>query len=324
MIDVQKIIEMARQGHDPKVVDVGESLGIVAPALLVPGAGGVMELLEIKPFIDAYRERPERYEGRAALGDLSSFIDHANRFKDANSAIFISSDPAKPWFLSVLDYHEARNTKGPATDAKLEQVTGAAPRFGRHRGGYVPVFSNEWEAWTAASGKALTQEQFANLIQTQARDIYDVGSDDPRLGDLASWFAKRFARGIGADEFFGSSARMLECSEGLTATVLEHVDDVAKLGATGATKITFGRETKTSVDVPAAFVIEVPVFRGGDLWQLPVRLKYTLRVAGDMKRAEWRIDLFGAERTVTEVVKDMGETVRKATALPVFVGSPES
>ncbi len=41
--------------------------------------------------------------------------------------------------------------------------------------------------------------------------------------------------------------------------------------------------------VPAAFVIAIPVFTGGDLYQLPVRLK-----------------------------------VREGTGLPVFMGSPET
>jgi hypothetical protein len=95
------------------------------------------------------------------------------------------------------------------------------------------------------------------------------------------------------------------------------------MGATGDTRITFGAETKTDVDIPAAFVIEVPVFRGGDLWQLPVRVRYTVRLAGDTERAEWRLEVFGVERTIADVVKDMGKTVKEATGLPVFAGAPE-
>lgn len=324
-----EIIKAARSGHVPQILDVGVLVGVKAPVLLVPAVDGSIGMHQLKNTIDAYRDRPERYSGMATLDDLSSFVAHANRFKDADSAIFISGDPARPSFLSMLDYSEARNAAGPVGggETKLMPVEDAAPRFGKHRGSYVPVFSDEWKAWTGASGKPMTQEQFAALIQGRARDIFDVFENDvetARLGELASWFAKRFARGIPAHEFYGSAERMLECSEGLTATIEETIADQTKMGATGAVKITFGSQAKTAVDIPAAIVIEVPVFRGGDLWQLPVRLRYTVRQHGDTKRAEWRIEVFGAERTIADVVKDMGETVRKATALPVFVGAPES
>jgi hypothetical protein len=326
-VGVAEIIKAARQGHDTKIVDVGEMLGIVAPVLLGPDEGGGMSYDSLKEEIDKWRDRPERYEGTARLEDLASFIAHANRFKDADSAIFISSDPAKPSFLSVLDYHETKNAAHAINESTEQTVPVAgSPRFGKHRGSYVPVFSDEWKAWTEAAKRPLSQAEFAALIQSRARDIFDVMGDDyetGRLGDLASWFAKRFARSVSPHEFYGDAQRMLDCSEGLTATITETVGDVAKMGSTGETRITFGADTKTSVDIPAAFVIEVPIFRGGDLWQLPVRVRYTVRVVGDTKRAEWRLEVFGGDRTIADVVKDMGKTVRDATGLPVFVGSPE-
>jgi len=341
-----EIIKAARQGHDAKILDVAEgAVDLFVPMLVLPDGYGGLVAHSVKDEIDKYRERPERREGTARLEDLSSFVAHANRFKDADSAIFISGDPARPSFLSVLDYHERANvevpgkvapdalataaqgrTSGVQSPATTEHRAEALPRFGRHRGSYLPVFSTEWQAWKDASGKALSQAEFAALIQTRARDIYDVDTDDietGRLGDLASWFAKRFARGLDPAEFYGSSQKMLELSEGLTATITDRVGDVQKYAA-GATKITFESERSTDVEIPAAFVIEVPVFRGGDLWQLPVRLRYTVRSVADTKRAEWRVEVFGAERTVADVVKDMGETVAKGTGLPVFVGSPET
>lgn len=324
------IIRAARQGHYVTIVDVNETHdGPFSPVAFVPNNAGGFDLKSVKPFLDEYREQPERREGTARLEDLSSFIAHANRFKDDDSAIFVSGDPARPSFLSVLDYHERASVE---IEGKREINLNASPRFGTHRGSYMPVFSTEWQAWTLAAGKALTQEAFASLIESRARDIFDVDQGEvwealesmpSRLGDLARWFGKRFARGVSPCSFYASAETMLILAEGLTATVTDRVGDVTRRES-GATKITFESERSTDVEIPAAFVIEVPVFRGGDLWQLPVRLRYTLRQHGDSKRAEWRIEPFGVERTIADVVKDMGETVRQATGLPVFVGAPES
>ncbi len=313
---IQQVIDAARQGHDAALIDAGELVGVKAPMLVLPDVGGKLAAVSLKGEIDKYRDRPERRAGTAKLEDLASFIAHANRFKDADSAMFVSGDPASPSFTCVLDYHERVNL---GDDGKAPS---ALPRFGVHRGSYRPVFSAEWTAWTGASGSPMTQEAFANLVQGRARDVRDIEHSDERLGELALWFAKRFARGLLPEEFYASSAKMLELSEGLTATITDRVGDVQKRES-GATKITFESDRSTDVEIPAAFVIEVPVFRGGDLWQLPVRLRYTVRSHGDSKRAEWRIEVFGAERTIADVVKDMGETVREATDLPVFVGSPE-
>jgi hypothetical protein len=324
----ESIIKAARQGHEPVIIDVAENtpLDVMAPVAFVPTDGGGFALANVKPFIDAYRERPERRTGTAKLDDLASFIAHTNRFKDDDSAIFVSGDPARPSFLSVLDYHEAVN--GPSEE---KRGSDPEPRFGQHRGAYVPVFSDEWKAWTGVAGKGLSQADFASLIESRARDIFDVNEMDDvapeegspsRLGEMARWFSRRFARGKAPSEFYATAETMLVMAEGLTATVTDRVGDIAKRDS-GGTRITFESDRATDVEIPAAFVIEVPVFRGGNLWQLPVRLRYALRQAGDTKRAEWRIEPFGVERTVADVVKDMGETVQKATGLPVFVGAPE-
>ncbi len=318
----ESIIRAARQGHEVKIIDVNEAVdGPFAPLAVVPKGDGGFELQSIKPTLDLYREQPERRKGTAVLEDLPSFIAHANRFKDSDSAIFVSGDPSRPSFLSVLDYHEAMNIIASVGEGSTEHRNDASPRFGVHRGSYVPVFSTEWLAWTGAAGKALSQEAFAALIESRARDIFDV-EDGGRLGEMATWFAERFARGKDPSDFFAPGDVMLLMAEGLTATITDRVGDVTRRES-GATKITFESERSTDVEIPAAFVIDVPVFRGGDLWQLPVRLRYALRTVGDTKHAEWKIEPFGIERTIADVVKDMGVTVAKSTGLPVFVGSPE-
>lgn len=327
------IIKAAREGQENEVLVI-EHKGVTAPMLLVNQGNGAFGLHNVKPTLDAFRERPERRTGIAKLGDLASFNRHVNRFKDADSAIFVSADTAKPpVFLAVLDYHEAVNPEAPsdvkalppdASNRPTATPRAASPRFGVHRSSYTPEFSDEWKLWTAANGKALLQGEFAALVETGARDILDVDSDQPeRVAELPAWFAKRFGGTQAIGDFFASSGRMLAMAEGLAVTIEDRIGDITTR-QTGAKTVAFMSETRSEVEIPRAFLLALPIFRGGDIFQIPARLKLSARPNGDSKRLEWKVDLYGVERTVKACVEAMAETVAGATGLPVFTGTPEA
>jgi uncharacterized protein YfdQ (DUF2303 family) len=319
---IPAIIEAARAQKGAEVVDVlgtmdapdGFPISAVPMLITYDPDGGqrpASVLAEVKAWRDAFATKPERREGTATLDELESFIAHALRFKDDGSAIFVSGGATSPKFTSVLDYH-------PAGEA--EKVD---PRFRKHRGVFAPAFSDEWKAWTQADKKSMSQADFSAFITANVRDVLDVDAQHPdRLAEAPAWYAKRFGGGRAPGEFFASAQRLLEVAEGLTITVEDRVSDVARRD-TGETKISFESKGTTDIEIPVAFVIELPVFVGGDLLQVPVRLRLILRTEGDTKRASWRIELFGATRTVLACVADMREQVKAKTGLPVFAGSPE-
>jgi uncharacterized protein YfdQ (DUF2303 family) len=319
---ISAIIEAARAQKGAEVVDalgmadMPDGFPISAVPMLITydpdgGQHSTSVLAEVKAWRDAFATKPERREGTATLDELDSFIAHANRFKDDGSAIFVSGGATSPKFTSVLDYH-------PAGEA--EKVD---PRFRRHRGIFEPAFSDEWKAWKQANGRGLSQADFSRFITDSVRDVLDVDAQHPdRLTEAPAWYAKRFGGGREPGEFYANAQRLLEVAEGLTVTVEDRVSDVARRD-TGETKISFESKGTTDIEIPVAFVIEVPIFTGGDLFQLPVRLRFNLRTEGDTKRASWRIELFGATRTVLACVADMREQVKAKTGLPVFAGSPE-
>lgn len=321
---VPAIIEAARAQRGAEVIDVAHGIDLTqlpggvqidsVPMLLMPTAHG-QEPLSVLEEIEAYRKafatEPFRRKGTATLEELDSFVAHAVRFKDAGSAIFVSGGATAPKFTSVIDYH-------PAGEAEK-----TAPRFGEHRGTYTPAFSPEWLAWKAVDGKGLTQAGFASLITTNVRDVFDVPEGDgPPLTEAPQWYADRFGKGRTPADFFASAERLLGLAEGLSVTVEDRVTDVARRD-TGEQRITFTSTAATEVEVPVAFVIQLPIFVGGDLYQIPVRLRFFLRTEGDMKRASWRIELFGADRTVLACVEAMREKIAAGTGLPLFAGSPE-
>ena len=237
---IPAIIEAADRGHAPEVIDVGKDLGIVAPMLVRPVAGGGYQVEGVKATIDAYRVRPARRTGTAKLTTLDSFIDHAMRFMDDGSAIFIDDNPAAPGFLSVLNYHDPVNVEAPAAPsampgdlAPMMSIADALPRFGDHRGVYIPAFSDEWKLWAEADGEQLEQSEFGALIERGARCILTV-EDPPEgeerkgpnpLSEGAEWFAKRFGRRFTPAQFFGSADTMGELAQGLVANVEETIGE---------------------------------------------------------------------------------------------------
>ena len=343
-----QIIEAARARKGAKLIDLTQFIDDAEPVpmLALPQAGGGVDtssvLAEVKAWKEFRRERPDRREGTAQLGDFDSFCAHTNRFKDADSAIWISGDPNKPKFTSVLDYHEAVNEPeadlGPLLPAKpgdlpvtVEKTAPrtALPRFGKHRGVHVPEFSEEWRLWSGVHERPILQADFAKLIENGARDIVDVAdmpTDDhgaPRLLALAAWFHQRFGGRVEASDFYASQAKMLEMAEGLIANIEEKVGDLTSFSG-GSKAVIFESATRSEVKIPTAFLLELPVFRGGDLVQLPARLRMSARAVGDTKRLEWKVSLYGADRAIRKEIADMSESVKVRTGLPVFVGEPET
>lgn len=299
--EAEAVAKIARDGlRRPELVDVcdpnhGEPGGTV---LALPDG---YTLHDVKEILDQYRTIPERRKGTAQLGDLASFIAHTNRFKDDGSALFASPDPTMPSLLSVLDYHPA----GAPGDV--------GPRWGKHRGLYCFPVSPEWAAWTEQSGKPMGQAEFAAWLEARLLDVAAPGSEGPHAQD--------FARTLGVT--FASPTRLLELSQGLSIRVGARVQNAANLSS-GETKLTYHVEHEDEaggpVTVPKAFLIGIPVFRGGAGYVLPVHLRYRM-IGGSIT---WLFEIHGADRAFDDAFCEACELAKESTELPLFVGSPEA
>lgn len=270
-------------------LDAAGNRAVILPAGLEP--------YSIKELVDEYRTVPERRKGTASLQDLASFVAHANRFKCETSAIF--ADPTKPSLVSVLDYHPA----GP----KNEDA-----RHGGHRGLYLFPLSDEWKAWKDLDKKPLGQAEFAEMVETRITDFADPAG--------AGESAKTLSQLVGCQ--FASPSRLLELSRGLTVRVGARVQNATNL-ATGEASMRFesahSDEAGAPLKVPGAFLIAVPVFRSGAMYQLAARLRY--RVQGPS--VTWFYELYRPERAFDHAFREACDTAQKETDLPLFVGSAE-
>lgn len=297
-----EISELAqRAALAPSVEEIKSPDGASAQFLVVPEidpSGRLSVRLEsIARFYDEYRETPRLRKGTARLGDLDSLIAHINRFKDDDSVVFANPDRASPSITAVLDYHCAGED--------------GLPRFGAHRSHYAFPVSDEWKAWTAASGLAMSQGDFAEFIESHIVDVVEYSE---------SGSAAMFAEKCGI--IFATPAQILELSRGLSVNVEGKLATTVNL-QNGVKQIQFTEqhtgENGAPLKVPGAFLIGIPVFRAEARYQVCVRLRYRKQGPSLI----WIMELWRHEEVFDAAIKDACAKVQSATELPLLVGTPE-
>lgn len=296
--EAQAVAEIVHKSTEPRTLTVKDDGGADRTVILMPDGSGGWTYDTTKGAFADYREAPERREGVASFTELDSFIAHAKRFADADSAVFADRTPSQPSLLSVLDYHKAGAT--------------SSPRFGRHRGRYAFPLADEWTAWHKSNGKAMDLESFALFLETRLADVADPAG----AGDGANKFAALLSSG------FASASKLLELSRGLTVHVGRKIVNHANL-ASGEATMSFQEEHSDAggkpLKIPGAFLIGIPVFRAGPLYQIPARLRY--RMQGG--QVSFSYEMYRAEQVFDHAFGEAVDKVKAETSLPVLFGSPE-
>ncbi|QRM55120.1 DUF2303 family protein [Sinorhizobium sp. BG8] len=247
----------------------------------------------IHNLVEPWRTRPERKIGTAAVATLESFVELVNRHRLSTSAIFAETDWQKPSLTAVIDYHAA-----------------AVPDNGKHRILYSFPQSEEWKVWTAVHGKAMDQASFAEFIEDHAHDLAAPDTLEEET------FAKMFSAKVA----FPNDLVVL--SRGLQINAEVRVKNAIKLQS-GESQIVFEEDHKNAdgqpISVHGVFVINIPIFHGGEATRIPVRLRYKLRDGV----IAWTFVLFRPDLYITEEVRRALEFAARETELPKFEGRPE-
>lgn len=272
--------------------------GVEALALITP-TGAKAVPVEV---FDAYRDKPKFRSGTAEFTSIESLIDHVNRFKDTDSALFAVDDRTKPSITAVLDYHRA----GSAGD----------PRYGRHRSLFQFPLSDEWKAWTKSDGEAFSMGEFAAFLEDRIIDVLDlIPSEDSLPEDM-----QRFVNTVGGS--IASPSKLIELSVGLKVNERSAVKEAINL-ASGEAQVQFVAEhvddAGQPLRVPGLFLIGIPVFSHGPIYRLAARLRYRKTPGGLV----FFYQLWRADRTFDHSFREACERARVETDLPMLFGKPE-
>ena len=293
------IAEIAKKSQQATTVAI-EADGRKASVLLVPDG---QKATSLKPLLDEYLKAPERIKGTAEITSLDSFIAHANRFQDDESALFAHRDPTAPSLIAVYDYHPVVDGAG---------VAAKVARFCGHKARYSFPVADEWVAWTQASGKPMAQAAFAEFLENRVADVCDPIEALESARKIMDKLLCKFA----------GPSRLIELARGLSVrveSIVANKQDLQSGESTVRFEQTHRDEAGAPLEVPGAFLIGIPVFRSGAIYQLAARLRYRIKEG----KMSWWFDLYRAQETFDHAFGEACEHAAKETDLPLFYGKHE-
>jgi uncharacterized protein YfdQ (DUF2303 family) len=275
------------------------STDMQVPVLSVPEG---KTLQGVKVFLDEYLQAPERHRGTSVHETLESFIEHVNLFKiEGRTSIFGTTDGSGS-LVAVYDYHNRETTS-----------------FNEHGSLYNPKPSPEWVKWMAQNGSPMSQVMFAAFVEDVALDFIHPPAEAKNDGDKV---LMSIARTLNAK--YATPAQMMDLSRGIKVHENAQATSAYDL-STGSQTVEYNVENtaKTKegnkLSVPGLFLIGIPVFLGGDLYRLPVRLRF--RLSGG--RVEWFYQLYRPEQYARDAFDHMFGKAAEETGLTVYRGKPE-
>lgn len=260
------------------------------------------------------RFQPPRRRGSDRLTTLDSLIAWATRFKGDTSVLFASKDGKAPSLTCIANWHGA----GAAAPSDRDP----SAQHGDHRGIYSFPLSKEWKYWEAAAAEPLSMDELGEIIEASAKDFLEptpalLGAGKPqedwekRMIETAAKLGGRFAQYSQMIQL----AREFALNENNTVQVKRERDS-------GEQTAVFVNEHKDAtgqpVKIPNLFMIAIPVFDGGALYRLPVRLRY--RTAGG--KVQFILTRYDPESAFDDAFDEAVETASQASGLPVFYGLP--
>lgn len=307
--DVQAAIE-AVTGLQTKVEQLDEHarFGKVSFAAVPVG----VKLQSLKPLFDEWLRVPERMRGTTTLFELESLAAFVNRHKREESLIFIDdSDPLKPSISVVFDAHQPESVRLTTAAAEGELGQEPEPGWQEFRAAYSFPMTPEWEAWHGVSGKWQTQGSFAEFLEERIDEVLDPSE----AGEAATKMAEKLGFTL------AGPTKLLDVSRGLHVRVNQNVVNAQNL-TTGEIQVVFEEKHEAAgggpSKVPGGFAIIVPVFRGGALYRIPVRVRYRI----ESGRVLWQLLPHRLDRVFADAIEGAAVDLRAKTAVPVLRGKP--
>lgn len=265
--------------HAPIVADlinVGASIGMPRnagteessrPFVIVP-EGYKVESLEHLGVV------PWRKTAAVTMRDAASFCEYIDR-QGGRPSIYGRRDTGH--FVAILDDN-----------------TYDGPNWRGHRASFSLQPTKEWLRWNAASGKKMTQVDFATFIEDNLPDIIDpVGAEMLEMCRLLEAKKKvEFISGIR----LSNGENELSYEESISGTV-----------------------GKGRLPVPEEFVIAVQPFEGADRFSIHARLRY--RIGDDKKLAMW-FDLDRPHKILEAAILDAWKWIEDKSGVMILNGEP--
>lgn len=233
---------------------------------------------------EQYRGTPIRKRAAVRLIEIASFIDYIKRHGSlATSTTWceVNYSAGKVSFTAIL------NDNGE---------TEGEPAWRDHTARFKPEFSEEWTSWNKLNKEPLSQAAFAAFIEENLKDIVSVDGS-PSGGQMLEMALSFEAN---QDMKFKSAIRLQ--SGGVNMSFIQ-TDDA---------------QTIAQMQMFDRFTLGMPVFWGGDAYQVDARLRYRQREG----RLTFYYELIRQDKVLEAATQTIIKTIRETTGNPFFFGDP--
>lgn len=154
-------------------------------------------------------------------------------------------------------------------------------------------------------------------LRRQQRALYRSELSEP-------WKAWRKVSGksLSLKAKVGGPSAMLKLSRGLQVTATTTVHNAVTL-STGEVQVVFTEQHKDGngpITTPNLFFLNIPVFEGGDAYQVAVRLRYRLNEG----KLSWSLVLYRDDKIFDAAFNGVIAKVKEETDVAIYLGEPEN
>jgi hypothetical protein len=120
---------------------------------------------------------PRRVNSDITMTCLTSFIEYVNRHKESSTIIRFSTDShGSVEVLAIIDFH-ASPVYGKDEDED-ELLNTNTPKWGSHKVRFFTEATPAWQEWQRASGKFVSQSEFADFIYQNMKEVVQPNGAD--------------------------------------------------------------------------------------------------------------------------------------------------
>jgi len=234
-------------------------------------------ILSSEPFemhsLENFLERPLKKRGEYTFEETESFVDFVNKHKIIGETT-IQSFQRNDSFRVICTFD----------DHSKEQP-------GRHefRAILILKFSDQWINWFSKSGKPMNQIEFADFIEDNRLDFM-AGQDSEGKNNIT------------AVELMAMVVNLQETRTWKISSKVNRHDGTFEF---------MSKNEKTGTDlkitVPERFALVMPIFKGGGLKQINIRLRYP--ITDDVIKFVYMID--NAEKTIDDAYHSIRKYIEK-------------
>lgn len=275
---------------DEKITTEAEAIAKLAATPKVLQPGGVPYLV----FPDGWRAEdvehdlpsPLRKQGYIQIHEVNSFIDVCKRYGSlAACNVYLDVDYAKQNIAAIAIFNDHADGDGVAG-------------WRDHRAIFKPAFSEEWKRWNLHNKIEMTQIKLANFLEDNIADIVP-GDKLPSGSDVLTFVTKlEETRKVK----YGSAINL---QNGMVQIEFIEEGDSA---------------TKGRLELFREFAIGIRPFFNGEGYEIRALLRY--RIERNTGQITFWYELKRPDRVLEEASKELIETIRSKTGLPIIFGEP--